>query len=163
MSADALDHEARPGVLPLEQLLCFDLYEATRALSDLYRPLLEELGLTYTQYLALVRLVPGEHVEFHEMQRALSLDRDSLEPVLRRLESAGLIARRRSSLGAREVELSLTDAGLWVRSRFEGVQCVVGEAMGLDNGEFTALQHSVRNLVDAVRTAMQDPAASRTR
>ena len=147
------------GVLPIEQLLCFDLYEATNALAELYRPLLDDLGLTYTQYLALVCLSPGTTVTHQEMQRSLSLDRESLEPVVKRLEAAGLVDRRRSSLGRRDVEFCLTDAGMFVRSRFEGVQCVVGEAMGLDNGEFAALQASVRGLVEAVRGAMQSDTA----
>lgn len=157
MANDAAMEQA--GVLPLEQLLCFDLYEATNALAELYRPLLEDLGLTYTQYLALVCLVPGQTVTHQEMQRALSLDLESLEPVVTRLEAAGLIDRRRSSLAMREVEFCLTDAGVWVRSRFEGVQCVVGEAMGLDNAEFAALQASVRGLAEAVRGAMSSVTA----
>ena len=140
------------AVLPLENLLCFDLYEATRALTELYRPLLDELGLDYPQYLALLAVPVQDPIGIGSVQDALSLDPTTLDAVLRRLASAGLVDRLRpNALG--EAAIELTDAGRWVRGRFAGVQCVVGAAMGLEQAQFLAVQESVRQLVEAVRRA----------
>ncbi|MCW2868298.1 MAG: MarR family transcriptional regulator [Marmoricola sp.] len=148
------------AVRGLEELLCFDLYAASRAVTALYRPMLEELGLTYPQYLVLVALQPGETVGVGQIAEALSLDHGTLTPLLRRMEAAGLLTRSRSTVDERRVEVALTDAGAALRLRFDDVQCVVAEAVGLGLAEFTALQDSLRQLARGVRARAADQAAA---
>jgi DNA-binding MarR family transcriptional regulator len=135
----------------LDELLCFDLYAASRAVTAFYRPLLEELGLTYPQYLVLVSLAPGEPSPVRSIADALSLDHATLTPMLRRMESAGLVTRQRSSRDERVVEIALTRAGERLREKFDDVQCAVADAMGLSGSEFRDLQRSLRTLVRSVR------------
>lgn len=139
----------------LDELLCFDLYAASRAVTAFYRPLLDELGLTYPQYLVLVAL-PTEHgVPVKQIALDLELDHGTLTPLLRRMDTAGLLTRRRSSVDERQVEVALTGAGRALRLRFDDVQCRVGEAVGLDDTEFRALQASLVRLTRAVRRAAE--------
>jgi DNA-binding MarR family transcriptional regulator len=147
---------SRPAPTPvrgLDELLCFDLYAASRAVTALYRPMLERLGLTYPQYLVLVTLRPGRPASVKDVADALRLDHGTLTPLLRRMEAAGLITRRRSDVDERRVELGLTGAGEALRLRFDDVQCVVAEAVGLDPDAFRSLQASLKTLTEAVRAA----------
>ena len=139
-------------VRPLEELLCFDLYAASRAVTALYRQHLDELGLTYPQYLVLVVLEEGRPVPVKRVATDLDLDHGTLTPLLRRMESAGLLTRRRSTLDERQVEITLTAQGQHLRTRFDDVQCAVSEAMGLEPEEFRSLQASLRTLTRAVRS-----------
>ncbi len=141
-----------PAVRSLEDLLCFDLYAASRAVTALYRPMLDDLGLTYPQYLVLVALGPGEALGVGDIAAALALDHGTLTPLLRRMELAGLVTRERSRVDERRVQVALTEAGEALRLRFDDVQCVVAEALGLDVDDFRRLQTSLRTLTDAVRT-----------
>ncbi len=146
-------------VRSLEDLLCFDLYAASRAVTALYRPMLDRLGLTYPQYLVLVALSPGERATVTRIAAALSLDHGTLTPLLRRMEGAGLLTRTRSVEDERRVEISLTASGEAMRRRFEDVQCVVGDAMGLSRDEFQGMQRSLQTLTRAVRAATEREAA----
>ena len=139
------------AVRGLEELLCFDLYAASRAVTALYRPMLDELGLTYPQYLVLVALRPGEPLGVSGIAEALSLDHGTLTPLLRRMEAAGLVTRTRSAADERRVEIALTEAGAALRLRFDDVQCVVAEAVGLGVPEFRALQDTLHRLTRSVR------------
>ncbi|MCW2817267.1 MAG: MarR family transcriptional regulator [Marmoricola sp.] len=144
----------------LDELLCFDLYAASRAVTALYRPMLEELGLTYPQYLVLVALQPGEPVGVGGIAEALSLDHGTLTPLLRRMEAAGLLTRSRSTVDERRVEVALTPAGEALRLRFDDVQCVVADAVGLGVAEFRALQDALHRLTRSVRARTEADEAS---
>src|SRR4051812_33183077 len=100
---------ATPQATPeeLDELLCFDLYAVSRAVTAAYRPILGELGLTYPQYLVLVVLWAREQVPIKELAAALRLDHATLTPLLRRMADAGLLARTRSTTDERSVTVSL--------------------------------------------------------
>ncbi|MEH0197061.1 MarR family transcriptional regulator [Caulobacter sp. CCNWLY153] len=98
-------------VLRLDRQLCFALYSAANRVTRLYRPLLDALGLTYPQYLAMLVLWEHSPRTVGEMGQALDLESSTLTPLLKRLESAGLIARSRDPDDERRVIISLTDAG----------------------------------------------------
>ena len=142
---------ATAPVRGLDELLCFDLYAASRAVTALYRPMLEELGLTYPQYLVLVALQPGRTLSVKEIAAALALDHGTLTPLLRRMEAGGLLTRTRSAVDERLVDVGLTPAGTALRLRFDDVQCVVAESLGLDAAGFRQLQESLQALTHAVR------------
>lgn len=98
-------------VLRLDRQLCFALYSAANRVTRLYRPLLDALGLTYPQYLAMLVLWEHSPRTVGEMGGALDLESSTLTPLLKRLETAGLIVRSRDPDDERRVIISLTDAG----------------------------------------------------
>lgn len=112
---------ACPAHLRLDQQLCFPLYAASNLMTRLYRPLLDELGLTYPQYLAMLVLWEASPSTVSALGERLLLDSGTLTPLLKRLESAGLVCRTRDAADERRVLVSLTAEGLALRSRAEGV------------------------------------------
>lgn len=110
---------------PVDQLLCFALYDASHAVTQAYRAVLEPWNLTYTQFLVLVSLSDGERPQ-RDVAAELRLDSGTLSPLIRRLENRGLIARRRDTDDERVVHLSVTDAGISIRDDVErAVGCLV--------------------------------------
>ncbi len=103
--------------LKLENQLCFALYEASRATIDIYRPLLEELGITYPQYLVLLILWERGRCSVKEIGLRLHLDSGTLSPLLKRLEAAGFILRQRRAADERIVDISLTERGQVLKQR----------------------------------------------
>lgn len=99
------------GLFKLEYQLCFALYEASRATIDIYRPLLNELGITYPQYLVLLILWERGMCSVKEIGNLLHLDSGTLSPLLKRLEATGLIKRQRRTNDERVVDISLTPQG----------------------------------------------------
>lgn len=137
--------------LALEEQVCFALYAASRAVTDAYRPLLNELGLTYPQY--LVMLVLWEHGTntVRGVGDALWLDYGTVSPLLKRLEQRGYVTRRRSAQDERSVAIELTTEGRELRARAEGVPPAIGRATGLDLGQRRELIAALARLTDSVR------------
>lgn len=113
----------------LDEQLCFALYSASRAVTSAYRPLLEELELTYPQYLVLMVLWEEQPCTVGHLGDRLHLDSGTLSPLLKRLESAGLVRRQRSATDERRVEISLTDRG---RALEERAACIPDRLLGSD-------------------------------
>ncbi|GAA4690196.1 MarR family transcriptional regulator [Nocardioides nanhaiensis] len=130
----------------LEDLVCFDLYAASRSVTAAYRPILSELGLTYPQYLVVVLLAEHGHLTISEVARTLRLDHATLTPLLRRLEAAALVTRARDEQDARSVVVRLTDRGRRVGAQRTEIQCRVGELLGLDGAEVAQLQRLLRRV-----------------
>lgn len=135
---------------PLGDQLCFDLYAASRAVTNAYRPALSELGLTYPQY--LVMLVLWEHgvSTVRHIADDLRLDHGTLTPLLRRMETNGLITRRRSETDERYVQIGLTEGGDALRVHATRIHCDMKAALGLEESEFTHLQDTLRILTSRV-------------
>lgn len=125
--------------LKLDHQLCFALYSASLAMTKLYKPLLEELGLTYPQYLAMLVLWEQDGVTVSELGERLYLDSGTLTPLLKRLEAADLVTRLRDVQDERRVLIRLTATGRKLKARaaripgcvLEAAQCEVSEAMAL--------------------------------
>ncbi|MFS8204043.1 MarR family winged helix-turn-helix transcriptional regulator [Streptomyces sp. CWNU-52B] len=115
----------------LEDQLCFVLYAASRAVTARYRPLLDELGLTYPQYLVMLALWEQDSLSVRDLGTALQLESSTLSPLLKRLEANGLLRRERRTEDERSVALRLTDAGARLRDRAESIPPAMGDAMGL--------------------------------
>jgi len=130
----------------LDDLLCFALYAASRAVTNRYRPLLDELGLTYPQYLVLLALWERGTLSVKDIGAALQLDYGTLTPLIKRLESAGLVRRERSPRDERTVLVLVTEQGLELRERALRVPGVIGDAMGLDPEEFENAKLLLRRL-----------------
>lgn len=141
---------ARP-LDPLDDFLCFSLYGAGLAMNRIYKPLLEPFGITYPQYLVLVALHARDDRPVSDLGERLQLESNTLTPLLKRLEAAGLIERRRDSRDERVVRLSLTDAGRDIAGK--ALDCVPGEvleATGLTSAELDTLNRSVAKLRDSL-------------
>jgi DNA-binding MarR family transcriptional regulator len=139
----------QPG-LGLDEQLCFALYAASRAVTARYRPLLEDLGLTYPQYLVLLVLWDHGTVSVRELGDHLKLDSGTLSPLLKRLEAAGVLTRRRSTTDERSVEISLTEAGEGLRERARSVPPQIAGATGLSAEELDDLRSTLEAMTERV-------------
>lgn len=133
--------------LHLDQQLCFALYAATNRIQRLYRPLLEPLGLTYPQYLVMLVLWQHGKRSVGEVGQALHLDSGTLTPLLKRLEAAGLVARKRCSEDERRVFVDLTPEGRALRARAVGLPQKVACATALDSRWIVGLRDKVQALL----------------
>ncbi|MGC4838933.1 MarR family winged helix-turn-helix transcriptional regulator [Micromonospora vinacea] len=138
--------------LLLRRQVCFALYAASRALTDVYRPILDEFGLTYPQYLVLLVLWerPDDAPTVSELGTELRLDSGTLSPLLKRLEGAGLVVRRRSARDERRVEVGLTEQGLALREQLCDVPLRIALATGLGIDELVALRDTLTRVTDTI-------------
>ena len=144
---------SKPGELTLDEALCFALYSASRALTGFYRPLLDELGITYPQYLVLLALWERDGVAVRALAERLRLDYGTLSPLLKRLQAAGLITRERRAEDERSVTVALTAAGRSLRARDDCIPEEVVAATGLDTRSFEELRETLQRLTAAVTAA----------
>ncbi|MEI7057788.1 MarR family transcriptional regulator [Nocardioides sp. CCNWLW239] len=140
--------------LELSEQLCFSLYTAQRLVTAAYRPILDALGLTYPQYVAMLVLWESSPLTMGELGERLGLDYGTVTPLVKRLEAAGLITREKRPEDQRSVRLRLTDAGADLRSRAEGVPDTIAEVMALQTEEFTILKDSLEHLSDNVASRL---------
>ena len=132
--------------LLLDNQLCFALYSASLAMTKLYKPLLDELGLTYPQYLVMLVLWEGEGLMVSELGQRLCLDSGTLTPLLKRLESTGLVSRMRDAEDERRVRIQLTAAGRKLKARAAKVPGCVLAASQCSIPELLQLTKQVRML-----------------
>ena len=135
----------------LDDQICLALYTASRALTSRYRTLLAPLGLTYPQYLAMVALWEDGPQSVARLGERLYLDSGTLSPLLRRLESTGLVTRTRSADDERSVTIALTERGSGLRADAAGVPDAICASTGLDVESLMALQKQIVALADSVR------------
>ncbi|MFF6781540.1 MarR family transcriptional regulator [Streptomyces sp. NPDC012510] len=140
--ADAHRHNS----LLLDEQLCFALYAAQRAVTAAYRPLLDELGLTYPQYLVMLCLWERGETTVKDVACALRLDYGTVSPLLKRLESAGLVRRERSVRDERSVRVALTGRGEQLRDRAAAVPATLTAATGLGGPEVARLRQELWEL-----------------
>ena len=137
--------------LDLDRQLCFSLYRASRAVTRAYRPLLEELGLTYPQYLVMLVLWQEDGpVGVNDIGARLGLDSGTLTPLLRRLDHAGLVTRARSADDERQVVVSLTETGRALEKRATCVPMSLLKASERPIDELQRLNAEIRSLRDAL-------------
>jgi len=132
--------------LQLDQQLCFALYSASLAMTKAYKPLLEPLGLTYPQYLALLLLWERDAQTVGELGDRLFLDSGTLTPLLKRMEAAGWVVRERAADDERRVIVSLTPAGRDLRRRARAVPRQLAQATGCSAEELVDLTARLQQL-----------------
>jgi MarR family transcriptional regulator, organic hydroperoxide resistance regulator len=130
----------------LADFLCFAIYSANLAYGRAYKPILEKLGLTYTQYIAIVALWEEDNQTVSGLGEKLFLESNTLTPILKKLETMGYLTRRRDPEDERQVRVSLTKAGR--RLREKGLNLTLVKETGLPVEEFSKLQEAVSNLRD---------------
>ena len=134
--------------LQLDNQLCFALYAASLAMPQLYKPRLDELGLTYPQYLVLLVLWERDGLPIKQLGDRLALDSGTLTPLLKRLETAGLISRLRDVQDERRVHIHLTAAGRKLKARAAKVPACLLAASQCSVPELIQLTRQVRELRD---------------
>ncbi|MGP4046479.1 MarR family winged helix-turn-helix transcriptional regulator [Streptomyces sp. 2A115] len=145
------DSDSPAGSLLLDEQLCFALYAAQRAVTAAYRPHLDALGLTYPQYLVMLVLWERGELTVKELAGALRLDYGTMSPLLKRLESAGLLRRERSARDERSVLVALTGRGEELRERAECVPSALLAGTRLTGAEVERLREDLRRLAARVQ------------
>ena len=138
-------------MLPPEQQICFALYSASRAITGRYRTLLAPLGITYPQYLAMLVLWESGTSTVSQLGSRLQLDSGTLSPLLKRLESLGLVTRGRSETDERVVQITLTPTGDAMRSHAPNIAEQICASTGLPLPELIDLQSQIAALSQRVR------------
>ncbi|GEP01420.1 hypothetical protein GCM10007887_23060 [Methylobacterium haplocladii] len=139
--------------LLLDNQLCYALYAAAHRMTKSYRPMLERMGLTYPQYLVLLVLWETDGVTVSEIGRRLRLDSGTLTPVLKRLETAGLVVRNRRRSDEREVEIALTPNGRDLRAEAVSVRQSVMCQLHMSEPEIQAMRADLNALIENLSTA----------
>lgn len=137
----------------LGEFLCFAVYSANLAFGRAYRPILEKLGLTYTQYIVLVALWEKDDQTVGELGEKMFLESNTLTPILKKLEQSGFIERRRDPADERQVRIQLTPKGSELRSHEIGNELF--DATGLGDS-FVDVQQSVAKLRDNLMRSLDD-------
>jgi DNA-binding MarR family transcriptional regulator len=145
--------------LRLDQQICFSLNAASRAIGGVYRVILKDLGLTYPQYLVMLVLWERGDLPVKKLGEHLRLDSGTLSPLLKRLETAGLVRRERSARDERSVEIGLTEEGVALRERALEVPRRIAAATSFDMDEIHALRARLDALTAALDSAQLEPAA----
>lgn len=144
------DDTASKDLLSLDRQLCFALYSASLAMTKLYKPLLAPLGLTYPQYLVMMVLweqdQAGEHLTVNELGQRLNLDSGTLTPLLKRLETAGLLQRQRDQDDERKVRLVLSDPGRALKRQAEAVPRAIACQLDMPEQDFVSLRATLGQL-----------------
>ena len=139
------DQHINPALL-LDNQLCFALYSTSLAMTKLYKPLLEALGLTYPQYLVMMVVWQSDGLSVSAMGERLFLDSGTLTPLLKRMEHAGLLRRQRSPDDERRVHVFITEQGTQLKSRAASVPSCVVEQSGCSIPEVRALTRQMQQL-----------------
>ena len=140
-------------LLKLDNQLCFAVYSASLAMTRLYKPLLEKLSLTYPQYLVMLALWETDGPTVSELGERLSLDSGTLTPLLKRLETNGLVARLRDVADERRVHITLTAAGRKLKARAASVPGCLLSASQCSISELVGLTKQLQTLRDRVKAA----------
>jgi DNA-binding MarR family transcriptional regulator len=136
----------------LGDYMCFAIYSTNLAYSRVYKPVLEQLGLTYPQYVTIICLWEEDGQTVKALSEKLFLEPSTMTPMLKRLEAMGYVSRERDSEDERSVLVSLTDAGRELREKAFDYREVTAKAAGLAPEEFRVLQKAIVNL----RTNLMD-------
>jgi DNA-binding MarR family transcriptional regulator len=136
--------------IPLEDQLCYSIYSASMAIQRAYKPLLDEMGLTYPQYLVLNVLWRNDQQTVGVIAHQLGLESSTLTPLLKRLEGVGLVHRERNPDNERQVVVELTEKGRALRTKAGCLGKALLEASGETEQHLAALNAQVRRLRDAI-------------
>ncbi|MFF0499766.1 MarR family winged helix-turn-helix transcriptional regulator [Nocardia aobensis] len=139
--------------LRLDRQVCFALAVANRSVLGVYRPLLEPLGLTHPQYLVMLALWGEAPMSVRDIADAIQLDSPTLSPLLKRLENAGLITRRRDPVNERALVVDLTDAGRELRRAAERIPGAVVARLGVSLDDLEELREVLTRVNEAAKHA----------
>ncbi|WP_457971687.1 MarR family winged helix-turn-helix transcriptional regulator [Arthrobacter sp. D1-17] len=153
MMTEVANQQGTENDLLLEKQLCFALSVAARSVVGAYKPVLERLNLTHPQYLVMLSLWERSPQSLREISSALDLEPATLSPLLRRLETAGLITRRRVPGNERALAVELTAAGSALRSEALSVPQTMMQRLGLNREDVQQLHAAMVRLIDATKAS----------
>lgn len=153
MRTPATSAPSADEMLRLDNQLCFAVYSASLAMTKLYKPLLDKIGLTYPQYLVMLVLWERDRLMVSELGEKLSLDSGTLTPLLKRLEANGMVARIRDVEDERRVRISLTAAGRKLKVRAASVPACLLAASQCSIDDLVSLTQQVQQLRDRIKAA----------
>ena len=133
--------------LKLENQLCFPLYAAAREVVKRYRPYLDELDITYTQYITMMVMWEEKEITVKALGEKLFLDSGTMTPVLKSLEAKGYVTRKRSTTDERSVSVFLTDNGEALKEKAVDIPAKVAGCVGLDLSEAAALYETLYKIL----------------
>lgn len=139
-----------PAALLLDNQVCFALYSASLAMTRLYKPLLDRIGLTYPQYVVMLALWERDGATVSELGARLFLDSGTLTPLLKRLQACGLVARQRDAQDERRVRITLTAQGQALRDEAERIPPCVLESSQCSVPELQAITRQLVGLRDRI-------------
>lgn len=137
--------------LKLENQLCFPLYASAKEVVRLYKPFLDEIGLTYTQYIAMLALWERDGLSVKELGEQLYLDSGTLTPLLKKMESQGLVRRSRNARDERSVTITLSEQGKALRERAVSIPERLGECLPLTEEEAKTLYRLLYKVLGGIR------------
>lgn len=153
MMTEVASRQETENDLLLEKQLCFALSVAARSVVGAYKPVLERLNLTHPQYLVMLSLWERSPQSLREISGALDLEPATLSPLLRRLETAGLITRRRVPGNERALAVELTAAGSALRAEALSVPETMMQRLGLNREDVMQLRAAMTRLIDATKAS----------
>jgi len=139
-----------PKTPKLENQICFPLYVIAKEITGLYRPFLDELGITYPQYLVMMILWDGDGLTVTHIGEKLFLDSGTLTPLLKRLESKGYIIRKRKKEDERVVEVFLDEAGKQLQQKACEIPGKIQEKLGIQPEELLHLKDTVLKILNKI-------------
>ncbi|MFZ6757416.1 MarR family winged helix-turn-helix transcriptional regulator [Undibacterium sp. Ji50W] len=154
---------ANKDVARLGDFMCFAIYSTNLAYSRVYKPVLEQLGLTYPQYVTIICLWEEDNQTVKGLSEKLFLEPSTMTPMLKRLETMGYVRRERDSEDERSVRVSLTDTGRELREKAFAFREVTARASGLAPDEFHVLQKAIVNLRANLVNASDEDVAARSK
>ena len=137
--------------LKLSKQLCFPLYACSREMIKLYKPFLDELGLTYTQYITMMVLWEQKAMTVKGLGQALYLDSGTLTPLLKKLEEKGLVTRRRSDKDERNLIVTITESGEALRERALHIPAEMTKCVNLPREDIRELYRMLYKLLEYVK------------
>lgn len=143
--------DSKYELLHLEHQLCFPLYASSRELIKLYKPVLDRIGLTYTQYITMLLLWEHRSLTAKELGEFLHLDSGTLTPLLKKLEAKGLLTRRRAAMDERSLIVTITEAGVQLRDEALCVPEEMDHLSLLTLEERAQLRQLLHKLLDCCR------------
>ncbi len=138
-------------ILKLKSQVCFPVYALSREIINRYRPFLDELGITYPQYLVMMVLWENKLQTVNQIGDKLHLDSGTLTPLLKRLEQKGFILRTRKCSDERVVEITVTDAGKALQNDVAGIPGKVVEVMGITSEDLVELKEIVLKILNKAK------------
>ena len=143
--------ENKYEALKLSKQLCFPLYACSREMIKLYKPYLDELGLTYTQYITMMVLWEHKAMTVKALGQELYLDSGTLTPLLKKLEEKGFVTRRRSELDERNLIVTITEAGEALRDRALHIPAEMTKCINLPREDIRELYRMLHQLLEFVK------------
>lgn len=136
--------------LKLDQQLCFPLYVCSKELIKKYKPLLDPLGITYTQYIAFMALWEEDNISVKDLGQKLYLDSGTLTPLLKKMESQGFVTRTRSTDDERTVYITLTEKGVALKDKAISIPNQMGSCLPLDPNEAASLYQILHKFINNI-------------